>query len=60
VFIRDFRRFDRLSPAQLIKLAMILNDVYGSFDVANLALTAYDKVRGTNLSPTYIEAVCRV
>jgi hypothetical protein len=59
VFIRDFTRLDRLTPVQLIKLAMILHDVYGSVDVANLALAAYDRVQGTELSASYVAAVSR-
>ncbi|MEA2708508.1 MAG: hypothetical protein QOF78_1109 [Phycisphaerales bacterium] len=48
VFVRDFTRFDLLPPAKLLKLATILHDVYGSYDVALHALAAHDRVTGND------------
>ncbi len=53
VFIKDITRLDRLSPEQLLKLAIILHYVYGSVDVAHLVIEAYDRVAHTNLAPEY-------
>jgi FkbM family methyltransferase len=53
IFIKDITRLDRLRPQQLLKLAIILNDVYKSVDVAHLVLQAYDKASGTALAPKY-------
>jgi len=38
VYIRDFMAFDKLSPDQLKKLAIILHDLFGSVDMCMTAL----------------------
>jgi FkbM family methyltransferase len=53
IFIKDITRLDRLRPVQLLKLAIILHDVYGSIDVAHLMLQAYDRASSTALAPKY-------
>jgi FkbM family methyltransferase len=53
VFIKDITRLDRLSPEQLLKLSIILHYVYGSFDVAHLAIEAYDRVAHADLASEY-------
>jgi FkbM family methyltransferase len=53
IFIKDITRLDRLRPQQLLKLAIILHDVYGSVDVAHLVLKAYDRASHTLLAPKY-------
>jgi hypothetical protein len=60
VFIKDVTRLDRLPPVQLLKLAIILGEVYKSFDVAHLALQAYDRASSTALAPTYEAFLTRV
>jgi len=54
IFIKDITRLDRLRPVQLLKLAIILHDVYESFDVAHLVLQAYDRASNTALAPIYL------
>jgi FkbM family methyltransferase len=53
VFVKDITRLERLRPEQLLKLAIILHEVYGSFDVAHLAFAAYDRAVGAALAPKY-------
>jgi hypothetical protein len=53
IFIKDITRLDRLRPVQLLKLAIILHDVYKSVDVAHLVLEAYDRVSHTGMAPKY-------
>jgi FkbM family methyltransferase len=53
IFIKDITRLDRLRPEQLLKLAIILHDVYKSIDVAHLVLQAYDRASSTALAPKY-------
>jgi len=53
IFIKDLTRLERLRPEQLLKLAIILHDVYKSVDVAHLVLQAYDKASSTTLAPKY-------
>jgi len=60
IFIKDITRLDRLRPEQLLKLAIILHDVYASFDVAHLMLEAYDRTSGTALAPAYMNFLINV
>lgn len=54
VYVRPFIQFDDLEPARLLKTARILHDVYGSFDLAQLALASMDKKDGTQRQQSYI------
>ncbi len=54
VFIKDFTKFNELTPANLKKTALILNDVYGSIDIVMRALMAIDKKLKTNYSKKYL------
>jgi FkbM family methyltransferase len=54
VFVRDFTRFDLLSSEKLMKVALILHDLYGSFDLALRALSAVDQRQGSDLGARYM------
>ncbi|MBL9001874.1 MAG: FkbM family methyltransferase [Phycisphaerae bacterium] len=54
VYVRNFMTFDALSPEQLLKLAIILHDLYHSVDLANLALQSYDRVTGKDVWKAYM------
>ncbi len=49
VWVKDFTRFRSLAADQILKLAVIINDQYGSLDLAAFALQYYDEKKGTNL-----------
>ena len=53
VYVKNFMDFDSLPDSKLMKLAIILHDVYQSYDMANLALEAYDKKQGSELARFY-------
>jgi FkbM family methyltransferase len=55
VYVRDFMAFDRLAPDQLLKLAAILHENYGSHDLAAVALLAHDRLTGGALQPRYLQ-----
>jgi hypothetical protein len=57
VFVRDFADLARQSDDQLLKGALILNDVYHSFDLALLLLSEHDRRRGTGYGATYHQAL---
>jgi FkbM family methyltransferase len=59
IFIKDITRLDRLRPEQLLKLAIILHDVYRSVDVAHLMLEAYDRASATALAPAYLDSLIK-
>lgn len=42
IWVKDFTRFSILSPEELLKLAVIVNDMYNSIDLAAYALQFYD------------------
>jgi FkbM family methyltransferase len=54
VYVRSFMAFDHTPPEKLLKLAIILHEVYGSWDLAALALRSYDSQTGTRLHPVYL------
>ena len=55
VYIRRLPDFERLSPSKLLKLAVILHEVYGSADFAAFALQCRDAQTGERLAPAYLE-----
>lgn len=57
VYVRDFMRFDELTPGQLLKLAAILHTNYQSIDLAARALKAYDEKERTDFLSKYFEGV---
>jgi hypothetical protein len=59
VYVRDFMAFAELAPKSLLKLAAILHENYKSFDMAALALEAYDRQTGSGLQRTYLERLAR-
>jgi FkbM family methyltransferase len=59
VFIKDITKLNLLSPEQLLKLAIILHDIYRSMDVVHVVLGAYDERQGTRIAPKYVEAMLR-
>jgi hypothetical protein len=55
VYVRDFLEFDQLSAEQLLKLAAIPHENYGSYDLAAGSLEAYDRKTGLTLQSRYLE-----
>jgi FkbM family methyltransferase len=57
VFVRDFASLPAYADAQLLKGALILNDMYHSFDLALHLLTEHDRRRGTGYAPIFHQAL---
>jgi FkbM family methyltransferase len=57
VYVRDFTSLDRLSPLQLLKLAVILHENYASCDLAAAALAERDRKAGSDLHRQYMDLV---
>ncbi len=57
VYIRKFTEFARLPRAQLLKIALVAHDLYGSFDLAHLALQHAGGGPGTGYSQKYMQAL---
>ena len=54
VYVRDFMAFETIPCVDLLKLAAILHENYGSFDLAAVALEAHDRMAGSGLQKRYI------
>lgn len=54
VYIKNFMEFEALATDKLLRLATILHEVYGSYDLCALALEHYDHKKGTSLHQAYI------
>jgi FkbM family methyltransferase len=54
VFVRDFTKLDVLSPDQLLRMSLIMHDVYGSFDLVLRLLMEYDNRCAANFSKEYL------
>lgn len=57
VYVRDFTRFDELAPDTLLKLAVIVQELYESSDLAARALQHHDAKRGGNLWKRWLSAL---
>jgi hypothetical protein len=55
VYVPDVTRLDRLDPESLLKLAALLHEVYRSYDLCHVVLSAHDKKCGTFHSKRYFE-----
>lgn len=55
VYVRDFRALDRLSPEALVKLAVILQENYGSSDLAARVLAEHDRRTGTGYADHFLQ-----
>jgi hypothetical protein len=59
VFIRDITKLDRLSDRQLLAMAALLHDCYGSADVAFRLLAEHDRRSGGALGEAYLGGMQR-
>lgn len=55
VYVRDFMTFDQLAPSALLKLAVILHENFGAWDMVASVLEAHDRQTGSQLQPAYIQ-----
>lgn len=57
VYVRDFMRFGDLTAEQLVKVAVILHEICGAYDLAALALQHHDAKTGKDLWSVYARRV---
>jgi FkbM family methyltransferase len=57
IYVRDLTRLDALAPAQIRKLALIVNECYVSFDLAAYVLREHDRIAGGTLGRDFTAAV---
>jgi FkbM family methyltransferase len=54
IYVRDFMRLEALSDAQLMKLAAILHENYGSYDFVSFVLKELDRRSPSGLQARYL------
>lgn len=54
VFVRDFTRLAALTTDQVAKYALVMHDMYGSYDLTLLALKEYDRRIGSGYASLYV------
>jgi FkbM family methyltransferase len=59
IFIRDFTRLEGFTNEELLKAAIILHEVYFSYDIAFHLLRELDRRTGSALANRYVEKVFR-
>lgn len=59
VYVPDVTRLDLLEPEALLKLAALLHEVYRSFDLCHVVLSAHDRQCRTSHSQRYYELLAR-
>jgi FkbM family methyltransferase len=57
VYVKDFMRFAELPVSKLLKLAIMLHELYQSYDLCALALEAFDEKTGFGLQKNYCAGV---
>jgi FkbM family methyltransferase len=55
IYVPNLDRLDTLEPAALVKLAALLHEIYGSYDLCHLVLAAHDRRCGTSYTQRYID-----
>jgi hypothetical protein len=55
IYVPDLARLDQLESPALIKLAALLHEIYGSFDLCHLVLAAHDRRWRTSYTQRYVE-----
>ena len=55
IYVKNFMHLDQMSPGKLLKLAVILHDVYESHDFVYYVLSEYDKQTSSECAEGYLE-----
>lgn len=58
IYVKNFMHLDRIPPEKLLKLAIILHDVYGSYDLVHYVLSEYDKQTSVKCAEAYLQLLC--
>ena len=60
IFVRDFIKLDRWSDGDLLKAALVLNDVYRSYDLVGRLLREHDSRNNGVLYERYLRALQQI
>lgn len=53
VYVRNWLKLDRLSSEKMLKYAMLMHDIYGSYDLCHFVLAALGEREGTDIANRY-------
>jgi FkbM family methyltransferase len=59
LYVPDLRRLGLMKPEALVKLAALLHEIYGSFDLCHVVLAAHDEQTGSAYAARYVELLRR-
>jgi FkbM family methyltransferase len=54
IYVPDLARWEAIEPPALLKLAALMHEVYGSFDLCHLVLATHDRRTGSSLAGPYL------
>lgn len=57
VYIKDFTRFSEIPPRKLLKLAIMMHELYQSFDLCALAIKSFDEQTGFRIYDRYCRSI---
>jgi len=57
IYVPELARLERLEPAALVKLAALLHEIYGSYDLCHVVLAAHDRRFGTSFTQRYTDGL---
>ena len=57
IFVRDFTRLEAMDSDKLLKMSIVLHDMYGSHDLVLHLLREHDRRLRTGYAETYLEAL---
>lgn len=60
VYVRDWMQFAQVQPRKLVKLGVVLNQLYGSYDLAHKALAEADRQAGTDCASRYLRLLRKI
>lgn len=59
IYVKKFTNFSQLSSENLIKIAIIMHDIYNSYDLASLALKEVDQQEKLDFQEFYLEQLSK-
>jgi FkbM family methyltransferase len=57
VYVPDLSRLQHIAPSELLKLAALLHEIYGSIDLCHVVLVAHDQQCATTYAARYFERI---
>jgi len=58
IYVKNFMDYDSISAEKLLKLAVIMHDIYDSYDLVHYILQHYDKQTSSKCAEQYLRLLC--